>query len=325
MFASWGVFAVAFLTAGLSLAAGQRYLKEEEKHDPNPSAEPESESVLDWSSPFDSSLLLKEESLSTISFWDDFLTRIGGVETIKSHIAEAGLKWSVGRLTLAMLLAGASTFAILYQMSWIPGYGSSLIALAAALSPYLMILRRRQKNLLRFEEQFPDALDSLARALRAGNTLAGGLELLSRESLPPVSTEMRRAVDERNLGLSWDQALANLALRIPIQEVSMFTAAIQLQSRSGGRLHEVLAKLADNMREASALRNEIRAIAAHGKMTGAILTGLPVVIVALMAYVNPSHLAILWVHPAGKSLIAGAIGCLIAAHVVIRKLVDVRI
>ncbi|MBK5292931.1 MAG: type II secretion system F family protein [Acidobacteriia bacterium] len=323
---SWSIFLVAFLAATLALILGQRYLnrKQGAKETAAP-AEPDAEPVLDWLAPIDGSLLLKEDSLSSFSFWDRFLTKINGVEMMQSHIAEAGLKWSVGRLTLAMLLAGAATFAILHQMSWIPGLVSVAAALAAAAAPYFMVLRRRQKNLLRFEEQFPDALDTLARALRAGNTLAGGLELLSRETQPPLSSEMRKALDERNLGLSWDQALANLAIRIPIQEVSMFTAAIQLQGRTGGRLHEVLAKLAENMRESTALRGEIRAIAAHGKMTGLILTALPVVIVIMMAYVNPSYLVVLWTHPSGKSMIFAAIGCLVLAHFVIRKLVDIKI
>jgi len=279
----------------------------------------------DWTLSLDGALLLKEESFSTISFWDRLLAKVNGVEIMKAHIAEAGLKWSVGRLTLAMLLGGAATWAILHRIHWIPEFGAILMGLLAAAGPYLTILRRRKKNLLDFELHFPDALDSLARAVRAGNSLAGGLEALAREAEPPVSIEMRKALDERNLGLSWEQALSNLAKRVPIAEVSVFAAAIHLQSRSGGRLHEVLARLAESMREASSLKGEIRAIAAHGKTTGAILTVLPLGIALLMLYVNPSHIAVLWYHPAGKNMILGAAGCLIAAHFVIRKLVDIKI
>jgi tight adherence protein B len=315
------IFLIAFAASAAVLVLGSRSAGPAQA----PADQPPAENEEDWTLFIDRAMLLKEESLSTISFWDRLLARINGVEIMKAHIGEAGLKWSVGRLTLAMLLGGAATWAILHRVSWIPEIGAILVGLVAAAGPYLTILRRRRKNLLDFELHFPDALDSLARAVRAGNSLAGGMETLARESQPPVSLEMRKTLDERNLGLSWEQALSNLARRVPIAEVSVFAAAIQLQSRSGGRLHEVLARLAETMRESSSLKGEIRAIAAHGKATGAILTILPLVIALLMLYVNPSHMGVLWYHPAGKNMILGSAGCLIAAHFVIRKLVDIRI
>jgi tight adherence protein B len=195
----------------------------------------------------------------------------------------------------------------------------------AGAMPYLMILRRRAKRLAAFELQFPDALDTLARAIRAGNTLAAALDILAREAKPPISAEIRKTVDERSLGLTWDQALQNLADRVPILEVNMFVAAIQLQTRTGGRLHEVLTKLSESMREAASLKGEVKAISAHGRLTGSLLTVLPVAIAGTMAYVHPGHLASLWKHPAGKDLIMASLLCLIAAHFVIRKLTDVKI
>jgi tight adherence protein B len=127
------------------------------------------------------------------------------------------------------------------------------------------------------------------------------------------------------LGTSWDQALSNLAERMPLLEVSMFTSAVQLQNRTGGKLNEVLAKLAENMRESVALKGEVRALASHGKLTGAVLTVLPIVIAVVMLMVNPTYLGILVTHPYGKYLIAAALVCLVAAHFVIRRIVDIRI
>ena len=105
----------------------------------------------------------------------------------------------------------------------------------------------------------------------------------------------------------------------------MFAAAVQLQNRSGGKLNEVLSGLAENMREAVALKGEVRALAAHGKLTGAVLTVLPIVIAIVMTMVNPSYLLILIHHPDGKYLIGAAIGCLVLAHFVIRRVVDIKI
>ncbi|MGH9674452.1 MAG: type II secretion system F family protein [Bryobacteraceae bacterium] len=289
--------------------------------------EGEPTSVVDvetWGDIVDSPLL-KEERLSTISFWHRMLQRFDWVENMKTRIAEAGLSWSVGRLTAMMLLAGTATLALTNQISWLPRYvvlGSAATAVAA---PYMVVLRRRNRRLRLFEEQFPDALDSLARSLRAGNPLLAALDVLARECPAPLSVEMRRTVDERALGGNWDQALAHLSQRVPIVEVSLFAAAVQLQSRTGGRLHEVLGRLSENMREASALKGEVQSVAAHGRMTGKVLTCLPVAIAFVMIFTSPSHLEVLWRHPSGPDLITAALACLVLAHLVIKKLVDIRL
>jgi tight adherence protein B len=241
------------------------------------------------------------------------------------HLAQADLGWSIGRVTMLMLLAGSVALAIAMRFDRIPGIIAVLIAGLVAALPYLYILRRRTKRFRKFEENFPDALDSLARALRAGHPFAAGMEIVAEESEVPVSTELRKAAAEGNLGTSWEQALSNLSERVPLLEVNMFAAAIQMQTRTGGKLNEVLAKLAENMRESTALKGEVRALAAHGKMTGTVLTVLPIVIAGMMMVVNPSYLGVLFYHPYGKYLISAAIVCLVLAHVVIRRIVDIKI
>lgn len=279
---------------------------------------------FDWLMPVNAGII-SGETLSTISVWDQLLARFDGIEIMKQRLTQAGMQWSVGRLTSMMMLAGAATFAILWKMSWASTYAVLAVSCAAASGPYLMVLRRRAKRLAKIEEQFPDALDSLARAVRAGNSLAAALDLLARESPQPLAGELRRAANQRSLGSNWEVALENLAERLPVPEVSVFVGALQLQSRSGGKLHEVLGKLAETMRESSALKGEIRAISAHGKLTGAILTGLPVVIGFMMAYVNPPQMLMLWTDPLGNKLIWAALFCLVLAHVVIRKLVTIKL
>jgi tight adherence protein B len=315
------VFLGTFVVCAAAVLAGRHFLSMRQQA----SEIPASEESSDWLVSLEAPNLLKDEQLSTISFWHRFLARVDGTEILKMRIAEAGLTWSVGRVTAAMLLAGASVFVILIRMDWLPRYGSLLAAGIAAATPYFIILRRRAKRLRSFELQFPDALDTLARAVRAGNTLGAALEVLARESKAPLSQEIRKTVDERTLGLTWEQALQNLAERVPILEVSMFVATVQLQSRTGGRLHEVLMKLSESMRESGALKGEIRAITAHGRLTGLILTVLPLLIAATMTYVNPDHLLGLYRHPIGKDLIIASVLCLVAAHFVIRRLVDIKI
>jgi tight adherence protein B len=288
-------------------------------------AEETSPDGVDWLTPIGGVSILKEESLSTISIWDRILARMDGMGTLRTRMSEAGLPWSVGRLTSMMLLAAAATGVIVWKLSFIPWFVCVALTLGAGISPYTLVLRRRSKRLLRLEHQFPDALDSLARSLRAGNSFAGALEILAREVPSPLGGELRRLVDQRKLGSNWEQLLEQLALRVPTAEFSVFAAAVQLHSRTGGRLHEVMEKLAETMRESAALKGEVRSIAAHGRMTGAILTFLPLAIAGMMNYVNPAFLLVLWRHPTGHMMIWVALGLLVTAHFVIRKMVDIRL
>jgi tight adherence protein B len=269
--------------------------------------------------------LLREDRVSAIGFWDELLQRFYFATDLKKLLAEAGLNWSVGRLTLMMLLAGAMVAATLSRLSWIPVWLAIAIGCGAGMIPYFRVFGMRQKRLDKFEQGFPDALDSLTRALRAGHPLSAGMEVLAAEAAAPVSTEFRRTLDEWRLGRSWDQALEHLAQRIPLVNVRIFVAAVKLQSKTGGRLTDVLSKLSDTIRESNALEGEIQAISAHGRLTGLILTMLPIGISIMMMWVNPSYLTSLVVHPMGKFLVGGAIFCLIAAHFVIRKILDIKL
>lgn len=311
------VFFTTFLAVALAVLIGWFALQ---RLGADAIAEDVSEHLLD-----EVPMLLKDESLSTISLWAKVLERSDFIRIMQRHLLQAGLTWSVGRVTLLMLLGANATLAFEMQFEWIPGWVAMLVAVAIALFPYLYILKRRAKRFHQFEQHFPEALDSLARSLRAGHPFASAIEIVAEESEPPVSTEMRQTAVDGNLGTSWNEALNNLAERVPLLEVTMFVSAVQLQNRTGGKLNEVLAKLAENMRESTALKGEVRALAAHGKLTGAILTLLPIGITCVMAMVNPSYLAVLIYHPYGKFLITGAIVCLIMAQFIIRRIVDIRL
>jgi tight adherence protein B len=269
--------------------------------------------------------LFKTDSLSTISFWDELLKKVDGVKLMKARIAEAGMTWSVGRLTMMMLVSGTATLAVMRVFSFLPGWFVLLGSAVACAGPYLVVLRRRRKRMLRIEEQLPEALETLARSLRAGNPLIAGLEVLGQECKAPLAGEMRKLVDECTLGRPLEESLQSLLRRVPVAEVGEFVAVVQLQSRTGGKLHEVLSRLSETMREAASLKSEIRSIAAHGRLTGLILTLMPVGIAAVMTYVNPEHMLILWNHPSGRDFIGAALVCLVLAHIVIRKMVDIKV
>lgn len=270
-------------------------------------------------------LLLREEGVSSISFWAGLLERFSFVPILSKLISDAGLNWSVGRFTSMMLLGGASMAVVLSRIAWLPSIAVLGGATMAMLAPFFYVNSKRTKRFEAFEQGFPDALDSLGRAMRAGHALSAGMEMVAFEAAQPVSGEFRKVLEEWRLGQSWDQALEHLVERVPLVCVSLFVAAVRMQNRTGGRLHEILGRVSEGVRESMALDGEIRAISAHGKLTGAILTAMPLGIAVMLNYSAPGHLDILVDHPIGKYLIGMALTFLVAAHFVMRKILDIKI
>lgn len=269
--------------------------------------------------------LIKDEGLSTIAVWAGLLRNISHVETLKKWLEEADLEWSVGRVTLGMLLAASAVYALAWQAILMPPGLALMFALAAGTIPVGLIRALRQRRFKRFGEQFPEALDALSRALKAGYPLSAAVELLALEQPEPLAGEMRRLRDQWKLGVGWDAALDDLCGRLPLAEVSMFAAAVKMQNRVGGRLNDVLGRLGESMRDNQVFEAEVRSIAAHSRITGTILTILPVAIWILMYVVNPDYALILARRPEGRMMLAATLAANIAAHFVIRKLTRVRI
>jgi tight adherence protein B len=306
------VFISIFLLAAVAVLIASKILERKQL------SSPAMESI-------DSPAIFKVEELSSITPWDKLLARFDFVEQMRTRIAESGLAWSVGRLTSLMLLIGAFSLAVLSSVRWTPFWLDLLLTCGAVSLPYVYVLRLRAKRLEQFEQLFPDALDFLARSLRAGHPLPVCLELLAQEESPPLSTEMRITSEERKLGMPIDQALSNLAKRVPLLNVRIFVAAVRMQSRTGGKLSEVLTFMAETMREATSVEGEVKSLAAHGRVTGAVLTILPLVIAVLMTAVNPGYLNILIENPTGKNMVIICAVALVVAHLVIRKIVNVKL
>ncbi len=316
-------FAAIFLLAAITVAvAWMGFVKQTAEAEEAAQETTAVESASGDSALFRSDLF-RNDRLSSVSFWDNLLARFDFIEILKIRMAQAELDWSVGRVTALMLFSGTAAGLLLSRI--VPAWGAFAGALGVAFLPYGYILRAREKRFRAFREAFPDVLDSLARALRAGYPLPAAVDMVASDAPEPISTELKKASAEANLGMGWSRALENLARRVPVLEVNIFISAVVLHARTGGKLGEVLTGVAENMREAISLQGEVRALAAHGKLTGAILTVLPVIIAGMMIIFSPGYMLTLYNHPWGKTLIAGAIGCLVLAQLVIRKIVDIKI
>lgn len=271
------------------------------------------------------SVLLSDTRHSSISIMELLLKKLNVIQHLSRMLEDAGLRWSVGRVAAMMLLMGSIGAALVMDVRWLPP-GSSIAAFAAGASlPYMYLSRQRQRRMDLFEAQFPDALESLARAMRAGHPLQGAIEILAAELAAPLGPEFRRIRDERRLGMPWKTTLEKFSERVPILEVRLFVAAALISSRSGGRFTEVLENLAETVREGVSLRGEVRAVSAHGRMTGGVLTILPFGIAIMLYLTSPGYLLTLVDHPFGPMMIGAAIVFVIAGHFVIQRIVRISV
>ena len=271
------------------------------------------------------SVLLSVPKHSSISVMELLLKKLNVIQHLSRILEDAGLRWSVGRVAAMMLLLGSIGAALVMDVRWLPP-GSTLAAFAAGVSlPYMYLSKQRQRRMDQFESQFPDALESLARAMRAGHPLQGAIEILANDLAAPLGPEFRRIRDERRLGMPWKVTLEKFSERVPILEVRLFVAAALISSRSGGRFTEVLENLAETVREGVSLRGEVRAVSAHGRMTGGVLTLLPFGIAIMLYLTSPEYLLTLVDHPYGPMMIGAAIVFVIAGHFVIQRIVRIRV
>jgi tight adherence protein B len=256
-----------------------------------------------------------------------FLSQLNFARKMEVQIQQAGLTMSLGALVAAMIilaiagaLIGAKFTILLYP--W-----ASMLALGLVLGslPYFYVGRKKKKRMAAFEEQFPEALEFLSRAMRAGHAFSIALEMLSEESPQPLAGEFRKVFNESNLGLPIDVALTNLTERMPLLDLKFFVAAVLLQRETGGNLAEILTNLAHVIRERFKLKGAVRAASAHGRITGTILTLMPVALMFGLMAVAPGYLQGMANDVFGQKMILAAICGVLLGHFVIRKIVNIKV
>jgi tight adherence protein B len=256
-----------------------------------------------------------------------FVSRFNFARKMEAQIQQAGLTMSLNTLLLQMCglaVPGALIGAKLNPLMF-PGLSALGMAGFASMLPYIYVLRTRAKRLAAFEEQFPEALEFLARAMRAGHAFSIALEMLSEESPQPLGNEFRKVFNEHNLGLPIETALANLTERVTLLDVKFFVSAVLLQRETGGNLAEILTKLAAVIRERFKLKGQVKAASAHGRITGSILTIMPVALMFGLLIIAPGYLQGMIDDPDGRIMVACVIVMIIIGHFVIRKIVNIKV
>jgi tight adherence protein B len=245
---------------------------------------------------------------------------------LQTLLEQAGLKWRVTRLVHACLgcfLAGY----LLVHFFLPPKYRvlGLIPAGICGLLPVLHVLRKRSSRLHRFEELFPDTLEFVSRSMRAGHAFSVSLEMIHREFQEPVASEFKRAFEEHNLGLPLDVALEKLSKRVPLLDVQFFVSAVILQKRTGGNLAEILDKLAYVIRERFKLRGKIRAISAHGRMTGVSLSCIPIAVAVLMFFTNRDYVLFFFNDDVGQLMALAAMGLQALGYFIIQQIVKIEV
>jgi tight adherence protein B len=269
-------------------------------------------------------LLKTPEKFSDLPTLDRLLVPMARLTApMQRTITQSGLKVTLGTIVLASACCAALAFALVHYFLHLLLVAVVVAAIAACL-PYGYVLRARSQRMLKFEEQFPEAIDLLSRALRAGHALTTGLSMVAEEMQAPIGAEFQTLYDQQNFGLSLSQALRNFAERIPSLDARFFVTAVLTQKEAGGNLSEVLDNLASIIRDRFKVKRQVRVVSAHGRITGWVLSALPTALALFFVFMNPEKYATFYRDPLGMQLIAGALFLQVVGVLIIKKIVKIE-
>jgi tight adherence protein B len=266
----------------------------------------------------------KEELLSAVPLLNRWLLRLEIAPRLRTLLYQADLNWTAGGLILMSVACLVIPAYLLYLRTGVVTF-SLVIGIVLGMGPFFFVLHKRKQRFDKFEQGLPDTLDLMVSAMRAGHSLISALDLAASESPDPIGTELRICFDEQNYGLELKTAMSNLATRVPLQDLKIVITAILIQKESGGNLAEVFDKAAYVIRERFRLKRQVRVHTAQGRLTGWILTFLPVVLGIALYLVNPHSMSLLWTRPAGVKLLYTAAGMTITGGLIIRKIVNMDV
>jgi tight adherence protein B len=268
--------------------------------------------------------LLRDEVLSRIPAFDTFLRRSERVSALQKILAQGNVDVRAGNF---LMLCAVSAVVIAVVAS-IAG-GNLLFAWAGGLLgfflPYAYAGHMRTKRFAKFEEKFPEAIDTLARAVRAGHAFTTALEMIANEVAEPVAGEFRQLYEEQKFGLPVRDALVNLAERVPLVDVKFFVTAVMLQRETGGNLAEILDNLSYVIRERFKILRQVRVHTAQGRLTMMLLMALPPTVVLVMQLLNPGFIRPLFTDPIGHALIVGGISLQTLGYFFIRRIIRIQV
>jgi tight adherence protein B len=244
--------------------------------------------------------------------------------TLATLVAQSGVRTTPAMVVTISVLTGVAMALLVGLVLRVPFARVGGLVVGGML-PYLFLMQRRSARLRRFEEQFPDALDLLSRALRAGHAFQAALGMVADELPDPVGPEFRKTFEQQNFGLPLNDALTELADRTGLLDVRFFVTAVAIQRETGGNLSEILDNLANVVRERFKLLRQVRVHTAHGRLTGYVLLALPAALGLALSFINPDHMHALFVERLGRLMLAGAVVMQTVGYLWIRQVVKIEV
>jgi tight adherence protein B len=269
-------------------------------------------------------LMKRAQQLSNVPAFDALLSRSrSGLRPVEDLLQQSGTGMRVGTFVLITGLCGAVVAFLALSLTGLLSIAVPAGLFAATL-PTAIMRMKRTRRILKFEEQFPEALALISRALKAGHTFTTGLQMVSEEMSAPIGPEYKLLFDEQNYGRPIPDALKEFANRVPLLDARFFVTAVLIQREAGGNLAEVLDNIASVIRDRFRVKRQIRVISAHARMTGWVLIGVPPALAAVLFTINPDHWQTLIGSPLGIQLIIAAIVLQITGSLIIRKMVRIE-
>ncbi len=268
--------------------------------------------------------LIKKELLSDVPAINRILLQFSHTNRLKKVINQADMNINVSMFLLISLILFAISFIISNQfLNIIPL--NIVIGLFFSTVPLFFVLFKRKRRFGKFEEFFPEAIDLLTRAVKAGHAFNTGIEMIADEMPDPIGKEFRITYDEQNFGLPLRQALFNLIDRIPLLDLRFFVTAVLMQKETGGNLAEILTNLSHVIRERFKIMGEVRTFSAQGRLTGYILTAVPIAMGFILSMMNWDYMSALFKEELGHYMLAVAGFCQILGYVIIRKIIKIKV
>jgi tight adherence protein B len=268
--------------------------------------------------------LVKTRHQGPLPMFDRLVTGTQRGSALTAWVEQSGVQITLSALLLiASLLGGLLGFVAASMLRM--GLGWLIGGVIGFMLPFAYLRIKRARRLRKFEEAFPEALDLVARALKAGHAFASGLKMVADEMDEPVGPEFRKTFDEQNFGLPLKDALANLTVRIPSLDVRFFSTAVMIQRETGGNLSEILENLAHVVRERFKILRQVRVHTAHGRLTGYVLLALPVFLAIALSFISPEHMQLLFREPLGHKMLAATVVMQTVGYFWIRQVVKIEV
>ncbi len=255
---------------------------------------------------------------------DKLLAQIAAGVRLATWLEQAGSRMTPGAFAVMSLAFGATAGAVAFLFAGQPVALLVAVPLGAAM-PTFWLMHRRSSRLKKFEEEFPEALDLLSRAIRAGHAFQTGLGMVAEEMRAPVGPEFKKVFDQQNFGLPLRDALNGLALRVPLLDVRFFITAVSIQRDTGGNLSEILDNLSHVVRERFKIQRQVRVHSAHGRITGFVLLALPAALGVALSFINPDHMKLLFEEQMGRTMLMAVIVMQTVGYVWIRKVIKIEV